>query len=93
MYLIVYPQRIIHCFVYINAPASYVHSVICSLVVLCVQIAVATMYQIRCSLKVILKEISIVEAKRNMCIFNTIFVGIWVLNQVGSIMLFFFSAD
>lgn len=89
-YLLVYPAQIEDCYIYGRSPASIIHCIVCSLIVACGYIAIATMTQIRLSLQVILKEITKDEALKRLRAFMALYVTIWSMNQVGSVVILFY---
>lgn len=78
-YLALYPEYIENCFIYRKTPASILHATICSGVVACGFIAIATMHQIRYSLRVIMQELSYEQAQKRIKIFNFFAIILWVI--------------
>ena len=94
VYLLVYPEYVYQTYIYTRSTVSILHCIICSLIVACGFIAIATMKQIRLSLQVILKEVSKEQAMKRLRFSMALLTSIWCLNQVGSIviLLYYFSS-
>jgi len=90
IYLLFEPDQISRCFIYIKSPPSIIHLVLCSCISGCGFIAIATMQQIRRSLKVILGDITPAQAQRQIKMFNAVSIGLWSLDQIGTLVLLFF---
>ena len=80
IYLLIYPDKVYQCYIYSRSFASILHCIVCSMIVACGFVAIATMKQIRLSLLVILKDITKEQAMRKLRCSLAFLTSCWCIN-------------